>query len=305
MGQLINTSAKVAIIVLNWNGWQDTLECAASLLKIDHPDYHIIIVDNGSSDDSVEKIKDWIKDKPAVTLLETGKNIGFAGGNNVGIRFALSKGFDYFWILNNDTVVEPDALHYMVEEMRVRPDAGICGSTILYYHDRHRIWAMGAAYNKWFAEGRHLEVNKTYDKGRIDKYQKLERKLDYIVGASMLVSRAFLQAVGLMCEDYFLFFEEMDWAMRARGRYRMALAPKAVVYHKVGSSITKSEGGKQRRFNLMADYYATRNRLAFTRKYFPYALPTLYLSILGYIIDRIRVGAWENVALIARIAVGK
>jgi len=305
MGQSKDNSVKVAIIVLNWNGWQDTIECLESLLKLNFSDYQIMVVDNGSTDDSAEIIKAWAKDKTSVALIETGKNLGFAGGNNVGLRFALSKSFDYFWILNNDTVVEPDALHYLVERMRVRPDAGICGSTILYYHDRNRIWALGGAYNKWFAEGRHFEINKTFDRSRIDKYQKLERKLDYIVGASMLVSRSFLQDVGLMCEDYFLFFEELDWAMRARGRYRLALAPKAVIYHKVGVSITKSEGGKQRRFNLTADYYGTRNRLAFTRKYFPYALPTLYLSILGYIIDRIRVRAWENAAMIARIAVGK
>lgn len=305
MGRSARDSNKVAIIVLNWNGWPDTIECLASLLPLQHADYQIIVVDNGSTDDSVSKIKAWTREKTSITLIETGKNLGYAGGNNVGLRFALARSFDYFWILNNDTVVEPDALHYLVERMRARPDVGLCGPTILYYHDRKRIWALGGAYNKWFAEGRHLENNKSFDRSRIDKYYQLERKVDYLVGASLLVSRAFLQNVGLMCEDYFLFFEELDWAIRARGRYRLALAPQAVVYHKVGASFAKSEGGKQRRFNLTADYYGTRNRLAFTQKYFPYALPALYLSILGYIIDRIRLGAWENAALIAKLAVGK
>lgn len=293
----------IYIVVLNWNGWQDTLECLESLLKLTYQNYRVIVVDNGSVDGSEEKIKTWARNKyPALIFIETGKNLGYAAGNNVGLRYAMSRDdFEYAWLLNNDTTVAPDALTHLVRRMKEQPDAGMCGSTILYYHDRNRIWAQGATYNKWYAEGRHLNFNKTFNPNRMAQYQKLERKMDYIVGASILVSRSFLNDIGLMCEDYFLFFEELDWAMRARGRYRLVLAPESIVYHKVSASIEKAEGTKKKkRFSLIMDMYGTRNRLAFTRKFFPYALPVLYLSILGYILDRIRVGAWENVGVIVR-----
>ncbi len=295
----------IYIVVLNWNGWRDTIECLESLLKLTYPNYRIIVVDNGSTDESENKIRGWAKEKyPALIFIETGKNLGYAAGNNAGLRYALSRDdLEYAWVLNNDTTVDPEALTHLLRRMKEKPDAGMCGSTILYYHDRKKIWAQGAAYNKWYAEGRHLNSNKTFDPKRVAQYQKLEGRMDYVVGASILVSRPFLRDVGLMCEDYFLFFEELDWAMRARGRYRLALAPASIVYHKVSVSIEKKEAEgakKKRRFNLVSDTYGTRNRLAFTRKFFPYALPVLYLSILGYIIDRVRVGAWENVGVIVK-----
>ena len=300
---------KVAVVVLNWNGWQDTIECLESLLKLSYPSYQVIVVDNGSSDGSVEKIRVWVKEKcPSLALIETKKNLGYAGGNNIGIRYALVRGdFDYVWVLNNDTVVHPDALTHLVRRMKEKPDAGMCGSTILYHHDPKKVWAQGAVYNKWYAEGRHLNSDKIFDPKRMAKYQELERRMDYVVGASMLVSLPFLRDIGLMCEDYFLFFEELDWAMRARGKYRLALAPESIVYHKVGVSIEKKEAEKtkkKRRFNLTMDYYGTKNRLAFTLKFFPYALPVLYLSILGYVLDRLRVGAWENVWVIIKVTLG-
>lgn len=290
---------KVAIVVLNWNGWQDTIECLESLRKLNYPNFNVIVVDNGSTDGSAAKIRERAIGR--MELIETGKNLGFAGGNNVGLRHALKDDYEYFWLLNNDTVVHPDALLHLVNRLREKTEAGICGSTILFHDKPDKIWAQGGQYNRWYAEGRHIGMMKTFDPGRIASYQKLERKLDYIVGASMLVSRQFLLDIGLMCEDYFIYFEEMDWARRARGRYRLAYAPQSIVYHKVGASIAKSETGNKRRFNLTADYYGTKNRLAFTLKFFPYALPVLYLSILGYMIDRIWTGEWENIRIIAKV----
>ncbi|MFH1386213.1 MAG: glycosyltransferase family 2 protein [bacterium] len=306
VNEINSHGSKVYIIVLNWNGWQDTIECLASLLKLNYPNFQIIIVDNGSTDDSVTRIKAWIAGKNSCVLLEAKENLGFAAGNNVGLRYALDRNdFGYAWLLNNDTVVEPDALRYLVRRMREKPGAGICGSAVLKYHDRGTIASLGEVYDRWQAQGYQLEANKPYDPGKIEQYRKLEKKIDYIVGAAMLVSRDFLRDIGLLSEDYFLYFEEIDWATRACGKYSLALAPESIVYHKISESTKRQDdqnGKKEKRFSLVFDRYITKNRLLFTRKYFPYALPTVYISILTYIIDRVRVGAWENAWLIASIA---
>jgi len=292
---------KVYIIVLNWNGWQDTVECLESLRRLSHPNYQIVVIDNGSTDGSVDKIKAWAKNSSLV-LLETGKNLGYAGGNNVGLRYALSRGdFGYAWVLNNDTVVHPDALTHMVVRMREKPEAGICGASILQYYYPDKIDTIGGSkYDRWFAQAFGLESGKKFDFGHPEKYQKLERKMDYVAGSSTLVSRQFLLDIGLLCEDYFLFFEEIDWATRARGRYQLTLAPKSIIYHKGGASVGKNS--KASRFSTVFDFYNTKNRLAFSSKFYPYVLPFLYLSILGYIIDRLRIGAFENARVIARAA---
>jgi GT2 family glycosyltransferase len=288
----------VAVILVNWNGWQDTIECLASLQKLNYPDFKIFVVDNGSTDNSAARLRE--RRFGRVEVIETGQNLGFAGGNNVGLRKALEGNFQYFWLLNNDTTVDPDALRRLVERLQAKPGAGICGSTILYYDRPAIIWAQGGQFNRWYAEGRHLGINKKFDPNKLAAYQKLERKLDYVVGASMLVSRPFLNDIGLMNEEYFIFFEEMDWSRRARGRYSLAYAPASLVYHKVSSSIERKAGDKPQRFNVVADQYGTRNRLKFTLKYFPYALPVLYLSVLGYVIDRAVHGAWGNIAIIGK-----
>lgn len=288
----------VAIVIVNWNGWPDTIECLASLQKLNYPDFKVFVADNGLTDGSPARIRE--RRFARVEVIETGQNLGFAGGNNAGLRQALEGNFQYFWLLNNDTTVDPDALRYLVERLREKSGAGICGSTILYYDRPSKIWAQGGRYNRWYAEGRHLGINQTFEPRRLADYQKLERQLDYVVGASMLVSRPFLNDIGLMSEEYFIFFEEIDWSCRSRGRYSLAYAPASLVYHKVGSSIDRKAGGKQPRYNLVADQYGTRNRLKFTLKYFPYALPVLYLSVLGYILDRAAHGAWANNGVIIR-----
>ena len=292
----------VYTLVLNWNGWQDTVECLESLLKSEYPNNHIIVIDNGSTDDSVLRLREYLKDKNKVTFLETGKNLGYAGGNNFGLRYVLEKdNFDYVWILNNDTVVHPKALTYLVKRMLERPDVGICGSAVLHYDRRDLIWALGGIYDKWFAQSFHLMGDKPYDVDYLKRnLAKLEKKISYVVGASVFVSCRFLKDIGLMGEDYFLFFEEIDWAKRAKGKYNLALAPESIVYHKGGSSLKKREGKRVQHFSLVFDQYNTRNRLLFTLKYFPYLLPILYLSILGYIIDRIRVNAWDSVKVMLK-----
>jgi hypothetical protein len=237
-------------------------------------------------------------DAPLV-LVRTGGNLGFAGGNNVGLRYALARGFDAVWLLNNDTVVRPDTLPAMLEEMRRDPRVGIVGSTLLYYHDPDTVQAWGgASYNPWLALPRHVGASRPAAQP-VDA-AAVERRLSYITGASMLVSAAFLREVGLMSEDYFLYFEEIDWATRNAGRFRLAYAPESVVFHREGGSI----GAHGRTKPALADYHFMRNRILYTRKYKPAALPTVYFALAVAALRRASRGEWDRVRMIARLCWG-
>ncbi|MDQ3396755.1 MAG: glycosyltransferase family 2 protein [Deinococcota bacterium] len=290
----------VYIVILNWNGWRDTVECLASLNGLSYRNYRVVVVDNASSDGSVARIRAAY---PELTLLESERNGGFAAGNNLGLRHALAHAADYVWLLNNDTTVDPEALTYLVKRLREEPAAGMCGSKLHYYHDPDKLQALGgASYNKWFGTAKHLGQHQGA-KEPVD-LKRLERSMDYVVGASLLVSRAFLEDVGLLSEDYFLYFEEIDWATRAKPRYRPALAEGSSVYHKEGASIGSSSGTPTEK-SLLADYYSLKNRLVFTRKFYPEALPTVYLGLLVAAFNRMRRRQWDRVWMIAGIALGK
>jgi GT2 family glycosyltransferase len=222
-------------------------------------------------------------------LIQTGSNLGFAGGNNVGLRYALTRNdFDYVWLLNNDTVSHPDALTAMIEKMKSQPRAGLCGSTVIFYHKPDTILAAGGGtYNKWFGTSRHLEEN------------RIIRKMAYVSGASLLVSKSFLQDIGLISERYFLYFEELDWAVRARGEYELTYASRSIVYHKEGRSIGSSSKPQEKSFT--ADYYSMRGRILFTRKFYPRALPTVYLGLLVALFNRIRRRQPDRVKMLLNI----
>ena len=283
---------KVFIVILNWNGLEDTLACLESLRTLDYPNFEVVVVDNDSSDGSEEVLRTRY---PQHVIIQSGANLGFAGGTNVGLRYVLSHGAAYAWLLNNDTLVEPDALTELVKRMRDKPGAGLCGSTLVYHHDRSRVQAYGGAtYNKWLSTSRH--IGQDAPSSREVHAEEVERQLDYLVGASCLVSRSLLEEVGLMSEDYFLYFEEVDWAARAKGRYALAFAPKSVVYHKEGGSIgSSSDGAKKSR---LADYYGVRNRLLYTRKHAPEALPSVYLGLLITLAKRVQRKQWARIPMI-------
>jgi GT2 family glycosyltransferase len=320
-------SKKVYVIVVNWNGWRDTLECLESVFRSSYPHYQIIVCDNASEDGSWQQIKCWAEGRagapsathpilqPLITppipkpvllaeytraaaesggdqagdlaqliLIQTGGNLGFAGGNNVALRFALARrDFDFVWLLNNDTVVTPDALAALVHRLEERPAAGLCGSTILYYHAPETVQVRGGtAYDPWFATMRAL------GKGNLIadpvNHEAIERSMDYPAGASVLVRRSFLETVGLLSESYFLYYEELDWMTRAGPRFELVYSPDSVVYHKEGSSIDAAESDAS--FHP-ADFYAHRNRLRYTRQFFPVGLPTTLLRTLAAVFARL------------------
>jgi GT2 family glycosyltransferase len=214
----------------------------------------------------------------SITLIRTTANLGFGAGNNIGIRYALSvNDTNYVWLLNNDTVVEPQTLSAMIKRMIAVPEAGICGSTILNYEDPRKIQALGGArYLKWAGIGAQIGAN-----GRWPfcvQAEPIENAMSYVAGASMLISRQFFETVGLMAESYFLYFEEIDWMRRSAGRFKLAYAPDSIVYHKQGSAIGSSRTDRPR--SPGAFYWLTRSRLKFTAKYHPEALASVSLYSL-------------------------
>jgi len=331
---------KVYIILLNWNGWGDTIECLESVFRNSHPHYQVVVCDNLSHDGSWEQLQDWANGllvspaaenpilrvhtvppvpKPIsyvtysrsaaenggdagaaaarLILIQTGGNLGYSGGNNVGLRYALARDdFAYVWLLNNDTVVTPAALTALVTRLQERKEAGICGSTLLYYDEPEVVQVRGGvSYNRWFATMRPLANGQWVD-APFDLHE-IERGMGYPTGASMLVTRDFLRTVGLLSESYFLYYEELDWVTRARGRFAMAYSAESVVYHKEGRSVQAISNDLFHH----ADYYAHRNRLRYTRKYFPIGLPTTVLRTLTAAIARLWRGqprrAWALVRL--------
>lgn len=311
---------RVYIILVNWNGWHDTVECLESLLYLKYPDFRIVVCDNGSNDDSLPEIRNWADRHElryteyrraeaeegglqavasALTLIRNEENLGFAGGNNVGLRYVMARGDgDYCWLLNNDTVVEPDALTHLVARFGQKPSVGICGSTIRLYQNHNRVQALGGGhYCRWIGlpwhYGRFGKWGKTINQARAETW------MNYVEGASMLISRPFLEEVGLMCEDYFLYFEEADWAIRSKGRFTMGYSAQSIVYHKVGGSIGTSSNPAT--MSYISDYFNIRNRLLFTRRFYPVALPTVRLVIVGALLLRLCMGKWDRGMMIFRL----
>ncbi len=315
---------KVYVVILNWNSWEFTLSCLESLLRSTYTNFCLVVCDNGSTNDSESRIKDWaagrllasapdastlqalvspptpkpipitrysrkeaedggssIDDK--LILVQTGANLGFAGGCNVGVRYALARGdADYVWLLNNDTLVPAPSLEHLVAHASADISIGICGSTLLGLKHPQKIHALGGAcFKKWTGTSKHIGSGETWPKSDLNP-KAIERQMDYVVGASMLASRQFLEKIGLMAEDYFLYYEELDWATRAQKVFRMGYAADSIVYHMEGGSSGYS----------LLRYYYYRSMIRFTwryrRMYLPFVIVRLMVRFISALIRRDR-----------------
>ncbi len=299
----------VYIVVLNWNGFNDTIACLGSLFKLTNIRFRIVICDNLSADDSYFDIRDWILEnknrssflvnkelveldliaagkyvisdcEDALYLIQTGSNLGYAGGNNVGIRFAMNQpDMRYVWILNNDTEVEPSSLFYMVNKCDLNPNIGICGSKLIYNSNRSKLQGLGGIYNPWLCTTKHYAA--FYDSTLNFNDERVADEIDYIIGASMLLTKPLLDKIGLLCEDYFLYYEELDLALRMKNNFSIGVSTDSIVYHKEGAST----GGKR---SALSDYYSVRNRVLITKKFHPEFLPIVIFSLLFVIVNRLR-----------------
>ena len=246
----------VSIIILNWNGWKDTIECLQSVQQINYPNFRVLVVDNGSSDDSVTEIR---RAFPDVDLLETGKNLGYAGGNNAGIAHALNAQPAFILLLNNDTIVDPDILAAFVDAASVCPAAGIFGAKSYYYSKPDTIWALGGKWDRSATE--IMFIGKDECDSAVSNTQPFE--MDYVIGCALFCRVAMIQNIGMMEEAFFLNFEEMDWCYRARkAGYLSYSVPGAKLWHKVSVSFGGSE-------SPLWKYFMTRNELLWARRHLP------------------------------------
>lgn len=215
----------VTIVMLNWNGWEHTVESLDSLLRLDYPSYKILLVDNNSDDDEGNRLRQ--KYNGRVEVLINNKNVGFCGGNNVGIRHALRHGTDYVLLINNDVEVEPNFLQELVNILNENPDIGVVGPKIVLYYYRTSLDSIGGHVNFWTATG------KLYKKS----YTNVRSDLNFVSGCCMLLRKDVFEDIGFFNEDYFSYWEETDLCLRAKkAGWQIACNPHSVIYHKVGKA---------------------------------------------------------------------
>lgn len=238
---------KTCVLILNWNGKTDTLRCLNSLRDLP---YEVIIIDNGSTDDSVEMIR---KEFPDCTLIEMGFNLGYAGGNNIGIEYALNMGYEFFYILNNDTVVDPHCIETLLAQFAKEEDLGILGSTIIRMNEPELLDHLGGIWNPKTCSFDFIG----YREKREDL--KTPQSLDYVCGAAVMIKRQVFEKIGLFDPRFFLFWEEADLCFRARAAgFAVKNCPESFVWHRISASFT---GGKPH-----ASYFVSRNRLLWIEK---------------------------------------
>ena len=243
----------VSIIILNWNNPTDTLACLRTVVALEYPAdrLDVIVVDNGSTNDSVARIR---AEFPDVKIIETGVNLGYAGGNNVGMRYALDIGCDYIWLLNDDILVAPDSLSILMQVAQATPEAALLGPAVYIREDPTRILSVGGPLlNGWQAQHGGL--------GEIDCGQYTTvRDVDYLSGCAILGRADALQKIGLLDEGFFAYHEDTDWCYRARkAGWRVLSVPQARVWH----PDTRRRDGAA----ALVTYYSSRNQLFFLRKH--------------------------------------
>ncbi|WP_457754607.1 glycosyltransferase family 2 protein [Thermococcus sp.] len=305
---------RVSIIILNWNGWKDTIECLESLYRITYPNYDVIVVDNGSKDNSIQKIKEYAEGKIKVNskffkynpnskpirvfeidedearrgkfnrtlyekydvdrrmiLIKNKDNYGFAGGNNIGMKFALSiLNPDYLLLLNNDTVVEPNFLTELVRVAESDKKIGIVGPMILFYKMPEKIQFAGI----------RLSEILLYKRPLIPETQDLKTPIftDEVHGAAMLIKRSVIEKVGFFDESYFAYWEETDFCFRARkSNIRLFVIPSAKIWHKVGSRDVKN----RQAIKPYATYLFARNQIIFIKKNIDGTTKPLSIILIG------------------------
>lgn len=268
---------RVDVVVLNWNGWQDTLACLASLARLDYPDFHLVVVDNGSTDGSAEKIRQAM---PLVKLLQTGANLGFGGGCNAGMRHALAGDAEYVWLINSDATVDSGALSALVAVAEQNPALGSVGS-VLHEADKPgliQLWG-GGRVNLWLGLSRH---------------QITPGPPDFISGASVLLRRAALEEVGLFDDQtFFMYWEDTDLAFRLRGAgWQLAVADKSRIWHKQSATLGKG--------SPLLDQYFTQSAVRFFRRHAPVPFIPVSFMLLRMLAKRLASGHFVRVRAVLK-----
>lgn len=264
----------LSVILINFNRSHDTIECIESLERSSFRDFDIIVVDNDSQDGSADLLRSRF---PRITLLVQKTNLGFAEGNNVGIREALSHGTSQILLLNNDTIVDPNALQVLSGFLAGSPSLGVAGPKIYYYDRPTTLWFAGGHVNADAASFGHYGLGE-HDHGQYD----VARQCDYVTGCCLLFRREVAERVGLLESAYFAYLEDADFCLRARqAGFQVMYQPKAVIYHKV--SMTSAWDSP------VYLYFSLRNKIILLRKHgsftrtFPYFPQLVYYYVRQFI----------------------
>ena len=265
--------AKVCTVVLNWNGWRDTSECLASLRHLTYGNNEVIVVDNGSTDESVAQLRSQF---PGAILIEAGNNLGFSAGCNLGIRRALAAGAEFIWLLNNDALVDPAALTALVNRALSDESVAAVGSAIYFMHQPTRLQVWGGG-----------RINFLLGRSRHCLKPVPDHALDYITGASLLLRSSALEEAGFLDEDFFFFWEDADLGFRLRrAGWNLAVAGNSKVWHKQSASL--------RQQSVLLDTYFNQSACRFFRKHARVPQIPLYAGIILRFLKRMLTGQFRR-----------
>ena len=281
--------AKVSIIILNWNGKNNTLECLESVKEIDYSNFEVIVVDNGSTDGSPTEIR---RQYPEITVLETGKNLGYAEGNNVGIRYAIAQRADFVFLLNNDAIVDSQILNSFLEATQLYPDAGIFGGKVYDYGEPNKIQFAGAIWDEKTCYFLHMGEGEIDDGKTFESY----REVDFAIGCVLFFRKELIEKVGYLEPKFFLNYEETDWCFRSRrSGYKCIFVPKAKVWHKGAASFAGQ-------LSPLYVYFMTRNELLWAERNLKFKHRVrLYKRLFSELMPRFHTGNNSNHRFIKRL----
>ena len=278
---------RVSIVILNWNSYQVTLDCLLSLRKMDYHNFEVVLVDNGSVDESPEKLQENV---PEIRLIRNATNLGFAGGCNVGMRDVLRRRTDYLLLLNNDTIVAPDFLSQLVRVAESDEKIGAASPKILFFDHPGRLNYAGGEHRLWRLFPKVFGLRQL-DDGRYDKL----REVSFLTGCAFLIKAEVVRKIGVLEEIYFHFYEDIEWSLRVlKAGFKTFYVPAAKIWHKEHYVTDKNQGNGFIEFNL------ARANMIFARKHVPLKLWPFKMPFFGaWMIYRTLVfsyrGDWQKV----------
>jgi GT2 family glycosyltransferase len=286
---------RVYVIILNWNGKEDTLQCLRSVQEVDYPRYRVLVVDNASTDGSVEAIRAAF---PAVELLVNDSNLGFAAGNNEGIQYALQRGADCVFLLNSDTQVEHTVLAELVRAGEADPEVGLASPKV-YYLDRPQVIYYAGARQGWLpllprligtGETRSATAG---ERGQVEQLQEV----DYVWGQAMFIKRQVIASVGLLDPRFFMYYEDADYCLRAKDAgYKIVCVPQARVWHQVAKG-TAGDYLTRWQYKVMSMWRFHRKHSRFG---WPQALLLTIVTIAWITVRELGRGNWRPLAQMTR-----
>jgi GT2 family glycosyltransferase len=244
---------KVVVVLINWNREQDTIECIQSIQSSTYPNVSVLVVDNGSTEESFEILRKSVDQE---IVIEAKANLGFTGGCNLGMEHALKQGADYIFLLNNDTVIGETTIELLVNSAEFDPRVGVVGPKIRFYQPENLVWFGGAHFRRSFLAARMVGYG-IEDKGQFDTISDIP----FASGCAALIKRQVIEKVGYLDDDYFAVMEDLDYSLRITGAgFLIRYIPQAVIKHKE----SVSSGGHNAPQYV---YYQTRNSFLFRRKW--------------------------------------